>query len=112
MKSNVRHTFRPALEALEDRLVPSFSLGSGGDAVAVLTSFQDIHFTALAGWDIKEGNKVPTAAQPAAASHDIHFTTPTGPATVVTAATDAFLKFNGPALPTESVTLNFTKVEM
>jgi hypothetical protein len=37
-------------------------------------------------------------------------TQPPGPTTVVTAAPDMFLKFDG-VRPTESFSLNFTKVE-
>ncbi len=42
MKNNVRRTFRPTLDALEDRLVPSFQWGEVGspDFAAALTSFQ------------------------------------------------------------------------
>jgi hypothetical protein len=136
MKSNIRHTFRPNLEALEGRLVPSFSWGltSSPDFAAVLSSFQwgvgrGIGAQAAVGWDI--GKHLPTAAQPAAVSppavglmmppaateivvtkmtDDIvlrrvrDVTTQTGPTTVVTAAPST-------ALPTESISLNFTKVE-
>jgi hypothetical protein len=156
MKSNIRHTFRPTLDVLEDRLVPSWSLGAGGGAVAVLTAAQP-----AAGWDI--GKHVPPAAQLATESppavgltlpdgpttvlsvgagagkakldaptmaarfseivvtkteDDIvlrrvrDLTTPAGPSTVVTPAPLEYLKVTfGPALPTENVTLNFTKVE-
>jgi hypothetical protein len=78
MKSNVRHTFRPALEALEDRLVPSWSMSGGIGAVLTaaqpapaLSSFQWGNGTVPSVWDIRAntGNAVVlTAAQPAAAS--------------------------------------------
>ncbi len=109
MKSNMRHTFRPALEALEGRLVPSWSFGAHGDAML-------------------------TAAQPAAAPPPaVDLALPAGPTTVVTAASPEFLKIvtppagpttvvtaaHGccskidftPALPTENISLNFSKID-
>jgi hypothetical protein len=74
MNSKVRRTSRPTLEALEGRLVPSFSWGevNSPDLAAALTSFQwgigrGISSDVLSGWDIKTGAAVLTAAQPAPA---------------------------------------------
>jgi hypothetical protein len=79
MKSNIRHTFRPTLDVLEDRLVPSYSWGIvyTGDAVAVLTAAQPAPALSSfnwgvgaqpAGWNIIQKEKnMPTAAQPAPA---------------------------------------------
>jgi hypothetical protein len=38
MESQSRHVFRPQLESLEDRLVPSFSWGVGRGAAALLAA--------------------------------------------------------------------------
>ena len=79
MTSNVRRTFRPALEALESRLVPSFQWGtvSSPDFAAVLTVAQPAPALSSfnwgvgaqpAGWNIIQKEKnMPTAAQPAPA---------------------------------------------
>ena len=86
MKSNVRHTFRPNLEALEDRLVPmqgfSWGIVSSPDFAAVLTAAQP-----AAGWDI--GKHVPTAAQPAPTLSSFQWGISHGNAAVLTAAQPA-----------------------
>jgi hypothetical protein len=111
MTSNVRRTFRPALEALESRLVPSFQWGtvSSPDFAAVLTVAQPapalssfnwgVSAQSAAGWDI--GEHKPTAAQPAAASPPaVGLTLPAGDTTVLTFGAGAGkAKVNAPTLP-------------
>ena len=56
MKSNVRHTFRPNLEALEDRLVPmqgfSWGIVSSPDFAAVLTAAQPAPALSSFSWGL------------------------------------------------------------
>jgi hypothetical protein len=105
MTSNVRHTFRPTLEALEGRLVPSFSWKqvNSPDFAAALTSFQwgvgrgITNAAVLTGYDIRTqtGTAVLTAARPAAASPPaLGLTMPAGPTAVV-------------AMSFQTITLNY-----
>jgi hypothetical protein len=77
MKSNIRHTFRPTLDVLEDRLALSFQWGAVGSPyfAAALSSFQwgigrGITSAAPSGWSLSSGGDaaaVLTAAHPAPA---------------------------------------------
>jgi hypothetical protein len=121
MKSNVRRTFRPTLEALEGRLVPSFSWGevSSPDFAAVLTAAQPapalssfqwgigrgVSAAMISGWSMSSGGNaaaVPTPAQPTAASPPaLGLMTLDGPTTVVTPAlhcSGSFCKVEAPTM--------------
>jgi hypothetical protein len=118
MKSNLRRTFRPTLEAMEDRLVPSYSWGTvyGGDArAAVLTAAQPAPALSSFQWGVGRGidnAAVLTGRKAGGDSTAVSLTVPPGPTTVVTAAPSILLKrVGGDALPTESFSLTFTKVE-
>jgi hypothetical protein len=137
MKSNVRRTFRPTLEALESRLVPSWSFGTHGNAV--LTVAQPVPASPPAvGLTLPDG---PTTVLTAALGDHIkkaELTLPAAPTTVVTAAGFGQIKIEyiqsttparfsevvvtgtpsiilkrvgGDAQPVETISLNFTKVE-
>jgi hypothetical protein len=125
MKTNIRRTFRPTLDLLEDRLALSsfqwgigrgitsatpsgWSLSSGGAAAAVLTAahpapaLSSFNWGAgpqpAAGWDIAK--HVPTVAQPAA-GWDIGTNVP--PAAPPAAAAVQDIHFTGPVNFSEMV---------
>ncbi len=109
MKSNVRRTFRPTLEVMEDRLVPSsfqWGAGRGIANAAVLTAAQP-----AVGLTLPPGPaEIVVTKDTDIVLHRVRdLKIPAGPTTVVTAASGMYMKFDG--LPSESISLNFTKVE-
>jgi hypothetical protein len=138
MKSNVRHTFRPNLEPLEGRLVPSWSMGVHNGAAVLTAATPAAAFPPAVGLRLADG---PTTVVTAAGQCSGHFckvdaptmaasvseivvtkpqddivlhrvpdlTTPAGSTTLVTAAPDYFLKING--VSSESISLNFSKID-
>jgi hypothetical protein len=122
MNSKVRRTSRPTLEALEDRLVPSWDIitHKAGVAAAVLTAAQPAPALSSFQWGVGRGisnaavltagepaatspteppevdvilRRVVGAAQPAAPQPVAGLTMPEGPTTAVTAVSASYLKY-------------------